>query len=113
MAAKYEIPNTLPNKGSLDEADLVIPRQLLSKDVRTERPGIRSKTFATESTSDIEGAECRMRNKTVRVTTESAFEMIFENDAKGVQWEKDDQIMLAVQEYSVSGDKDVIVKKGQ
>ena len=110
MAAKYDILNTSPNKESSDEEDLVIPRQLLSEDVRTERPGIRSKTFAPESNSDIGGAECRMRNKTVRVTTDSAFEMIFDDDAKGVQWEKDDQTMLALQEYSVSGD--VIVKKG-
>ena len=105
MAAKYDILKTSPNKES--------PRQFLSDAVRTERPGIRSKTFAPESISDIDGAECRMRNKTVRVTTESAFEMIFENDAKGVQWEKDDQIMLAVHEYCVSGDKEVVVKKGE
>ena len=111
MASKYEDTSPIPENDASDVEELIAPTESVNDFISKSRPGIRSQTFTPES-SAAQG-ECRMRNKTVRVFTENAFELISEDDDKEIEWETVNWIMVAMDTYTSDGKKDTIVRKGK
>ena len=110
MATKYDNSSSIPEKDSSEELEGFVA-ELPNSNICKGRPGIRSHTYTPDSSEGKE--ECRMRNKTVRAYTDDAFELISEDDDKGIEWEKINWVMIATEAYTTEGKKDTVVRKGE
>ena len=112
MASKYENYSPIPDRDSSEEiAEPTTPTELPNYNITKSNPSVRSHTYTPESGTSHE--ECRMRNKTVGVYADNAFDSISEDDDNGIEWEKVNLVMVVNEAYTTSVKKDTQVRKGR